>query len=228
MNVNATQDEARLSEKLVAALEIASVVVSVLITVWVINPLQLEQRWISALPGILVLALMFHAHRAAGETLRSLGFRLENFWGAVRLLILPMLVVGTCLLGIGYWYKSLNFGNRFLFALAFVPFWGLAQQYVLQAFVLRRVQLILGAGQGNLAVAVAAAVFALVHAPNIPLVLLTLLGGLIWCWVYEREPNLFALGLSHGIMSALAMASLPPALLQSMSIGYKHLVFQRF
>lgn len=228
MSVDDMREEVQVSARMIAALEIASVVVSVLITVWVINPLQLEQRWISALPGLLVLLLMIHAHISSGENLRDLGFRLEYFWHALKLLILPMLLVGAGLLGVGYWCHSLNFGNRFFVALVFVPFWGLIQQYVLQAFVLKRMNLILGADRQNLAVICAAGIFALVHLPNLPLVLLTLLGGLIWCWVYERAPNLFALGLSHGIMSALAMSSLPATMLQSMSIGYKHLVFQRF
>jgi len=46
--------------------------------------------------------------------------------------------------------------------------------------------------------------------------------------VYERAPNLFALGLSHGLMSDLAMSSLPPWLLHSMSVGYKHFIYQKF
>ena len=220
--------DARLSLRAVAALEIISVLGSVLITAWVLNPLQLNQRWLEAVPGILAVALMMYSHWLNGETPQVLGFTGKHFLRALQLLIVPMLVVGALLLFIGYQAHSLNFGERFWLSLLVVPFWGLAQQYILQGFIYRRLQRIFPAQNGYIIILIAAVLFALVHAPNLPLMLLTLIGGIVWTWVYARAPNLFVLGLSHGVMSAIAMSSLPAWFLQSMSIGYKHLIFQKF
>lgn len=221
-------DDARLSLRAVAALEVASVVSSVLLIAWVLNPLQLQQRWLEAIPGVLALLLMIHSHRLHGETPAVLGFTTKYFGRALKFLLLPMLVTTALLLCIGYAADSLNFGQRFWLSLLVLPLWGVTQQYVLQGFIYRRLQLILGETKTTQTIFLAALLFALVHAPNLALMLLTLIGGLVWTWVYTRAPNLFALGLSHAIMSAIAMSSLPPWFLQSMSIGYKHLIYQRF
>lgn len=230
-------DAASLSLRAVTALEVASVITSVLITAWVIVPLQLNSRWLEAVPGLLALALMINSHRVRGERPRELGFTMRHFDRALWLLAAPMLLTSAVLIGCGYVAGSLSFNTRFWQSLLILPFWGLAQQYTLQAFVYRRLRFIFVDGQvaeskraqrTRLAIFTAALLFALVHAPNLALMGLTLAGGLVWSWVYERAPNLFALGLSHGIMSAIAMSSLPAWLLQSMSIGYKHLLYQRF
>jgi membrane protease YdiL (CAAX protease family) len=221
-------EEARLSLRVVTIMEIASVVSSVLLIAWIINPLQLPHRWLEIIPGALALLLMFHSHRLHGETPSLLGFTTKYFGRALKLLLGPMLVTSTLLIGIGYWAGSLNFGRRFWLSLALLPLWGLTQQYILQGFIYRRLRIIWVAPNAAPAILLAALLFALVHAPNLALMSLTLLGGLVWTWVYERAPNLFALGLSHALMSAVAMASLPPWFLQSMSIGYKHLIYQRF
>lgn len=221
-------NDARLSLRGVAMLEIASVVGSVLLTAWVLNPLQLQQRWLETVPGLCALLLMLHSHWLRGETPAQLGFTTKHFGRAVKWLALPMLVVAALLVGVGYQTNSLNFGPRFWLSLTVLPIWGLTQQYILQGFIYRRLKLICGTQNTTRTIFLAASLFALVHAPNGPLMLLTLIGGLVWTWVYERAPNLLALGLSHAVMSAIAMSTLPAWFLQSMSIGYKYLIYQRF
>lgn len=219
---------ASLSLRTVTALEIVSVVSSVLLIAWALNPLQLQQRGIEALPGVCALLLMVYSHWLRGETMSQLGFGPKHFGQAVKLLLAPMAIVAALLIGVGYLTASLQFGRRFWLSLLLLPFWGLTQQYILQGFIYRRLQLIFGPAQTGRAIVCAALLFALIHAPNVPLMMLTLLGGLVWTWVYARAPNLLALGLSHGVMSALTMSSLPAWFLQSMSIGYKYLIYQRF
>lgn len=235
--IDAAQPSARLSLRAVTALEIASVISSVFITVWVIAPLELRERWIEVLPGLFALALMINSHRWHGETAPLLGFATRHFFRALKLLIVPMIVVAALLVGFGYVAKTLDFGERFWSSLIFLPVWGLTQQYILQAFIYRRLKIVLidaratpeqRAQRTRLAIVLAASLFALVHLPNWPLMGLTLIGGLVWTWVYERAPNLLALGLSHGLMSDVAMSSLPAWLLHSMSIGYKHFIYQKF
>ena len=70
---------ARVSLRAVAGLEVASVVASVFITVWVIIPLQLQQRWLTAIPGLLALALIVNSHRVRGERFGDIGFSRRHF-----------------------------------------------------------------------------------------------------------------------------------------------------
>lgn len=228
MKAENTEPDAVISVRFIAGLEMASVVFSVLITAWVLHPLQLRQRWIEAIPGVLALALVIYSHRLHHETTQILGFTSQHFGRALKLLILPMIFVSALLFGIGYFAGSLNFDRRFWLSLLLLPLWGLMQQYILQGFIYRRLQIILGKQKKSLLIFLAALLFAFVHAPNLPLMFLTLVGGMVWTWVYERAPNLWVLGISHGVMSAIAMSWLPAWFLQSLSIGYKYLIYQRF
>jgi membrane protease YdiL (CAAX protease family) len=228
---------AQISMRAVTGLEVASVIVSVLITVWVVIPLLPTPRWIVYIPGGLALALIINSSWVRGERLKDLGFTTTHFFSALRLLILPTLVAGSVFIAIGWFANSFHRNTHFWSTLFFLPFWGTFQQYILQGFIYRRIRFLLVDDQApfdrqrqqiKLAIVVSSAVFAFVHLPNPTLTLLTLVGGLVWSWIYERAPNLFALGLSHALMSLMLITSLPPWLLESMSIGYKHFLYQKF
>lgn len=228
----AAVNAAQLSLRAVTALEVASVIASIFITTWALIPLQPPQRWLIAVPAVLALALMINSHRVRGETWRELGFAAAHFWRALRLLALPTLLACAALAALGYWAGSFHRTSHFYSNLFFLPAWALIQQYALQGFVYRRVRSILAAAdkpaRQRLAIIVTAIIFALAHAPNVTLMLLTLFGALGWSWVYERAPNLYALAISHALVSLLLMTALPAWLLDSMSVGYKHFLYQKF
>jgi membrane protease YdiL (CAAX protease family) len=233
----AAESVAQISLRAVAGLEVASVVASVLLTVWLIIPLQPQQRWLTAIPGLLALALVMNSHRVRGERFSEIGFSRRYFGRAFRLVALPTLLACTVFAAIGYSTGSFHRTSHFWSSLLVLPVWAVIQQYVLQAFIYRRMRFVFAGNaaapdeqrrQANLAILATAAVFALTHAPNLALMLLTLIGALLWCWVYERAPNLWALGLSHAVISLMLMTSLPPWLLPSMSVGYKHFLYQKF
>jgi Type II CAAX prenyl endopeptidase Rce1-like len=229
-----------ISLRAVTALEVASVVFSVLITVWGIIPMHPPQPWMAAIPGSLAVALMINSHRVRGETLRELGFTTKHFIRALQLLVLPTLLACLSFAAIGYLTSSFHRSSHFWSTLLILPLWGTMQQYILQGFIYRRVRSLMvdeGSQAGRLdkrrrgvylAIILTAAMFALVHLPNPTLTGLTFVAGLIWTWVYERAPNLFAIGLSHAMMSQILMISLPPWVLESMSVGYKYFLYQKF
>jgi membrane protease YdiL (CAAX protease family) len=228
---------ARISMRAVSALEIASVFVSVIIISWAIVPLQPYRRWVAALPALLAVALMVNSQRARGESRREVGLGAEHFFRALRLLAAPTIVACAGSAAIGYSTGSFHRTSHFWATAAWAPVWALIQQYASQAFVYRRVKfLLLGDGgapgkqkmRTGLAIFVNAAIFSSAHAPNLPLMALTFAGGLIWSWVYERAPNLPAIALSQAAVSLTLMTSLPPWLLPSMSVGYKHFLYQKF
>jgi membrane protease YdiL (CAAX protease family) len=66
-----------------------------------------------------------------------------------------------------------------------------------------------------------ALVFGALHLPNPLLALATFAGGLVWAYVYQRAPNLLALGLSHGLMTWVLISSVPPESLYNLRVGFK-------
>jgi membrane protease YdiL (CAAX protease family) len=213
--------------RMIAALEVASVMISVIIAAWVILPLQPERPWLALFPAITGLALILRSQKARGEDARSLGLGGVNFLRAAQLLALPMLAGAALIVATGMAAHSFHYTSHFRIVLVVLPIWGLIQQYVLQGFVYRRLRFSFAGRGSGVAIVATAVLFALAHAPNLMLMGLALVGGLLWTWVYDRAPNVLALGLSHAIMSLLIMTSSPPWLLDSMGIGFKYFFRQR-
>jgi membrane protease YdiL (CAAX protease family) len=80
--------------------------------------------------------------------------------------------------------------------------YGLAQQLVVQGVFHRRVLALTRSPAA--AVAVTGAAFGLLHSANPPLFFLTLGGGTVWALLYQRYPNLWPFGVSHGVLASLA------------------------
>jgi membrane protease YdiL (CAAX protease family) len=225
MAIEAKQDErsesATASESTTAFWEIVSVTSSFLIAEWLILPFAANNKLVAAVPIGLAFALMLFSHRAHNETAREIGWRLDNFWQAARVLLLPVLAAGLIIVGIGWLSKSLRYdGAQMLEYAVWLPLWGLLQQYVLQGFVNRRAQMLYGPGWRS--VLLVALIFALLHLPNPWLALATFTGGIIWAYVYQRAPNLIALALSHALMSMLLAFSLPASTINSLRVGIKY------
>ena len=210
-----------------AAWEIASVAASALIAEWaVIAAVGFGNVW-HAVPVGLAFALMIYSHRLRGETLREIGWNVSEFWPALRLLIVPMLACALVVALVGWFWLGGTLrvgGNRAGWAVLGFPVWGLAwgllQQYVLQGFVNRRAQILFGRGWQS--VLLTASVFALLHLPNPWLTAATFAGGLLWAWVYQRAPNLFALALSHAAMTWVLVSALPDSALRGLRVGFKY------
>lgn len=210
-----------------AACEIASVAASALVAEWaVLAAVGFSSLWY-VVPVGLAFALMIYSHRLRGETLREIGWNVSEFWPALRLLLAPMLA-GSLLLALAgwlWWGATLRVGDgRAGWAVLGFPVWGVAwgllQQYVLQGFINRRAQIVFGRGRRS--VLLTASIFALLHLPNPWLTAATFAGGLLWAWAYQRAPNLFALALSHALMTWVLVSALPDAALHGLRVGFKY------
>jgi len=82
------------------------------------------------------------------------------------------------------------------------PVWGLGQQFALQALITRNLRAYVPRLWPR--IMAASAIFSAAHFPNYPLMALTLIAGLAFCWIYEKHNNLWAIGIVHGFLGALA------------------------
>lgn len=218
--------EAAPSDRALAGWEIASVVSSALIAEWILSAAAGRSKLIVAIPLTMAFVLMSLSHRLRRETLHDIGLRFDNFLRALKLLLLPMAVVAIVALGMGLLFRSRPdffrwHSERLLPIQLILGFgWGFIQQYVLQGFLNRRWQRIWKPGSRS--VLLTALVFSALHFPNPWLMVVTFIGGVIWAAVYQREPNLFALAVSHSVMTWVLVSTLPVSALNHLRIGFKY------
>lgn len=212
------------SLRALAAWEIVSVAVSALIAVWLVPALAGNNSPAALLPIGFAFAFMLISRRAHGETARDLGLRIDNFAPAARFLLPPTLTITFVLLLSGWLGGTINFqrwraGASGVGLAALGLAWGFVQQYALQGFVNRRAQTL--CGKGPRSVLLVAGLFALIHLPNPALAVVTFAGGALWAAAYQREPNLWALTLSHSLLTLVLISTVPPSLLNGLRVGYK-------
>jgi len=212
-------------DRALAAWEIVAASTSALAAEWVVGTLAGRGRLLLLIPVTTAVALMLLSHRARGESAREIGWRLDNFAEAARLLLPPMLAVSALLVGLGWYAGTLDFGRwkggqSILGVPGLSLVWGVLQQYALQGFINRRAQVALG--RGALSVLLVGLLFALFHLPNFWLMFATFAGGLLWAYVYQRAPNILAVGLSHSLMTWVMISSVPAGALHNLRVGFKY------
>ncbi len=130
---------------------------------------------------------------------------------------LPMIPALVALLA---WIALHGVAPEPLSALRYIG-WALLQQFMLQVVVARRLQV---AGNREVATLATATLFALLHAPNAPLMLLTFAGGLLWTAWFLRRRALLPVALAHAA-AALLIGGLVASegWLRSLEVGARYL-----
>ncbi len=217
--VNCNRDSAR------ALWEIAFIVICVLIAEWVVIPVFGRRSRMGLIPIGVVLVFALFSHFSRRETPRVIGFTHRGFLRALRLLLVWMIPASLALVAIGWLQGTLHYSlpqtaGAFVLGQFWLFLWGLLQQYALQSIINRRAQEIWG--KGWLSVLIVALIFAGCHLPNALLMCATFAGGILWASVYQKAPNLFALALSHSIMTSILAISTDPAVIHGLRVGYNY------
>jgi len=199
--------------RLFVLLEIAVLYSSIQFYVW---------RWQFTHPGLAwpLFLLLLATHLWHRDTMGSLGFRFDNLPPALKLSALASLPFFAFLLIVGIasgTMANLKLQGSLVTSGLHYILWAIFQQYGLQGYFHHRLrQIILNP---TLSSAVNALIFASLHYPNPVLMVFTLIGGFALSLVYSRLPNIFALGIFHGLVGLLLANSLPKELLHNMRVG---------
>jgi membrane protease YdiL (CAAX protease family) len=205
--------------------EVSQVITLVLIAEWAVLPFFGKSFLIGLIPVCAAFIIMIRSHRIRRESPRDLGWRLDNLGQALALLVPLMAAALLLLIAIGWFNESLRLGRVRLGwpaieTLFWLFVWGLIQEYPLQGFINRRIQMVYGPGPRS--VLVVALIFAMLHLPNLWLTVATFFGGVLWSAVYQRVPNLFAAALSHSLMSVALVSTVPYSALHGLRVGYNY------
>jgi hypothetical protein len=197
-----------------AAFEIAAILGLVLTVIWVVKPLGRPDLDLAlrVVAGVLLLVSPW-IHR---ETRGRLGLRLDTLGAATRKLLPVSSTTIAVAAGAGYYLMTWDLPGNPIGELAYYFLWATAQQFALQSVILLRLE---DAGARRHAPLVAATLFSLVHAPNPGLMILTFLGGLLWCSTFRHHPNLFAVALSHAVLALAVEWTLPAEVTGGYRIG---------
>jgi len=183
---------------------------------WYIWLLQ-ASSWPSWLIFPVWLTASFALHK---DTPKTLGWRVDNFWGAAKrsaTVFLPIMIglcfVGLALGGLHRPFTHLLVPKRFFGYMAFC----LLQQLGLNSYVTNR--LLTATGSAVRASLLAGTLFAALHWPNPVLVPVTWIGGIAMSWLFARERNILPLTVGQGVFGTLVWWAFPTAWHHAMRVG---------
>lgn len=172
------------------------------VAIWAIaQPLDLHVPVLAGLVTAWTTYFIIRAWRRPG-LLRDWGV-LSSAWGhAARLHTTAAVLALVVVAALGAAQGTLTVPPHIWFIILVYPAWAWCQQFILQnAFVANAG--CLGIPRKLLPIAGGIA-FGGAHLPDLPLAGLTMMGGLLWTWLFLRAPNLWLLALSHAVVGTLA------------------------
>ncbi len=165
--------------------------------------LDIRIGWIIPVVAVVLLAYVFLVLRPRGHTWRDYGLRRDNLASAAWQVGIWTLVAAGVLISWAIYRGNSLMRPEMILLLPIYPLWGIIQQLIFQG-ILHRALLVL-APANWMALILNSLAFGAVHLYDwrIELLLLTLVAGFFWSWFYQRCPNIWVLGVSHGILAGL-------------------------
>ena len=132
------------------------------------------------------------------------GFRKDNFWQVVRLILPFALIAFVSSVIIGFFQGTLNLSWHILPLLLLYPVWGIIHQFLLIALTAGNLQDLKRPKLPTIAIILLAALlFGLIHYPFAWLMAGTFILALFYGFVYLKQRNIYVLGIFHGWLAAL-------------------------
>jgi len=119
--------------------------------------------------------------------------------------LLLFLVCGVAMRYWGFWLPPDACGMvslDFLLALVCYLPWALLQQTLFQFYLLGRLRALLPFASPLLLSMFNGLCYGLVHLPNVPVTLVTIIGGMFWSYSYHRDRYVLPLALSHALLGS--------------------------
>jgi hypothetical protein len=199
---------------MVHALEAGTVFFLLLSYIWYF---QARVHW----SWMLLLAAVLLSHAVRGETPAALGLRTTGFRDCARRYAIPVVLVAVTGTLAGFWLDTLRDVAAWRVAGVFVGYcwWALFQQYLLNGYFTNRLSASLDSKYQYLAAPMAGAMFAGAHAPNILLMSVTLVGGTVAAFAYQRHRNLFFLAFAHALIGTMIWFAVPDTVSHHLRVG---------
>lgn len=201
-------------------LEILTLSMAILLFIWLFYRIKIW--WFEGLYHLFVLCMVIYFQYHARIPFKTQGIRFDNFISSIKPAMIATALFIILLSGISY---SLDSGQWRLWMFSRTPWfllWGTMQQFLLQSFLLIRVKSVIQ--NKYLTVIISTLIFCTMHIPNPLLVIFSIVGGLVWCGIFSRYPNIFALGLSHAITDLWLLVVFPAELLANLRVGGMYLI----
>jgi hypothetical protein len=203
-------DSARSRQR--AAVELVLGYGLIIATIWAPRP---QQQWIYLAATAWIVYSTWHSFPGWNV----LGFRIGGFWrsawviGAGIALATAAIITATCL----HTLRHPITGRGWIMAFGGYAVWSFAQQFLMQSYFLYRFRQLLS-GDAKTALA-AAGIFAAAHLPNPILAPVTLLWGLVACFVFLRHRNIYPLAITHAMLGICVAITVPGPVIHNMRVG---------
>jgi hypothetical protein len=186
--------------------------------IWTPRPMQ---RWLYF--GAIAWFLLTTVISFPG--LRAMGFRFAGFWRSLWVVGIAIAIGVAAALLASSLHTLHHPGSPIKWVKAFGGYtiWALTQQFLLQGYFLIRLLRIMPSK--TWAVITAGTVFALAHLPNPILTPVTLLWGLVACFVFLKFRNIYPLAIAHAIFGICVAITVPATVHHNMRVGLGYLTY---
>lgn len=184
----------------------------IIATIWAPRP---QQQWIY----LAATAWIVYSTWRSFPGWNALGFRIGGFWRSAWVIGAGVALVAAAVTAAIQLHTLRHpiTGRGWIMAFGGYAVWSFAQQFLLQSYFLYRFRQLLSS-DAKAAVA-AAGIFAAAHLPNPILTPVTLLWGLVACFVFLRHRNIYPLAITHAMLGICLAVTVPGPVIHNMRVG---------
>ncbi len=198
----------------VHALEAVTIFILLLAYIWFFKA-RANWSW------MILLGIIFLSHAVRGESPANLGLRRDGFAECTRRFGLPVLLVAAAGVLVGFAFDTVRdvAAWRVAGVLGGYCFWALFQQYLLNGYFANRLYASFDTRYQFLVAPMAGVMFAAAHLPNPLLMGVTLVGGTVAAFAYQRHRNLFFLAFAHAVIGTMLWLVVPDTVSHHLRVG---------